>query len=256
MPTAEICLCRQTQRPHPNRRIAHRRPRRRARARRRAIQAENRHDLADIMRHPRSAAFMTYRTVGRHVHSPSTPCCAFIAIFRPNRPAATCRAADVSLSYASVQYAVVNFVFGGFSGIAGAVCLSAAGPLRSVFRLYTFVFDDRLSGRRSSAALSSALLPIIMRFSTMPLIAGCVACSSRGCTRLTIRRRCDYRSRVRRYFPAALRSAALMRSCQPGPSAWKKSSTSRSRRSDTISFTPGSDGAAAAAARPAWWSPP
>src|SRR6185437_15292908 len=45
------------------------------------------------------------------------------------------------------------------------------------------------------------------------------------------------------YFPAALRSAALMRSCQPGPSSWKKSSTSRSMRSDTISFTPGSDGA-------------
>src|SRR6185437_1891951 len=45
------------------------------------------------------------------------------------------------------------------------------------------------------------------------------------------------------HIPAVFRSAALMRSCQPGPSSWKKSSTSRSRRSDTISFTPGSDGA-------------
>src|SRR5688572_4325458 len=45
------------------------------------------------------------------------------------------------------------------------------------------------------------------------------------------------------YFPAALRSAALIRSCQPGPSSWKKSSTSRSMRSDTVSFTPGTDGA-------------
>jgi hypothetical protein len=41
--------------------------------------------------------------------------------------------------------------------------------------------------------------------------------------------------------PAALRSAALIRSCQPGPSAWKKSSTSRSMRSDTVSLAPGSD---------------
>ncbi len=41
------------------------------------------------------------------------------------------------------------------------------------------------------------------------------------------------------YFPAALRSAALMRSCQPGPSCWKKSSTSRSIRSVTVSFPPG-----------------
>ena len=41
------------------------------------------------------------------------------------------------------------------------------------------------------------------------------------------------------HFPAALRSAALMRSCQPGPSSWKKSSTSRSMRSDTISLAPG-----------------
>ena len=43
------------------------------------------------------------------------------------------------------------------------------------------------------------------------------------------------------YFPAALRNAALMRSCQPGPSSWKKSRTSRSIRRDTISLTPGND---------------
>src|SRR5262245_2453340 len=48
---------------------------------------------------------------------------------------------------------------------------------------------------------------------------------------------------MRAHFPAALRSAALMRSCQPGPSSWKKSSTSRSMRSDTISFAPGTAGA-------------
>ena len=42
------------------------------------------------------------------------------------------------------------------------------------------------------------------------------------------------------YFPAALRSAALMRSCQPGPPSWKCSSTSWSIRSDTSSLTPGS----------------
>jgi hypothetical protein len=41
------------------------------------------------------------------------------------------------------------------------------------------------------------------------------------------------------YFPATLRSAALMRSCQPGPSCWKKSSTSRSSRNVTVSFPPG-----------------
>src|SRR5215475_14100826 len=43
----------------------------------------------------------------------------------------------------------------------------------------------------------------------------------------------------RSYFPAALRSAALVRSCQPGPSSWKKSSTSRSMRKETISLAPG-----------------
>jgi hypothetical protein len=37
----------------------------------------------------------------------------------------------------------------------------------------------------------------------------------------------------------------LMRSCQPGPSAWKKSSTSRSMRSDTVSFAPGTEGGGA-----------
>ena len=49
------------------------------------------------------------------------------------------------------------------------------------------------------------------------------------------------------YLPATLRSAALMRSCQPGPSSWKKSSTSRSMRSDTISLTPGGEAALSAA---------
>src|SRR5262245_30240225 len=44
------------------------------------------------------------------------------------------------------------------------------------------------------------------------------------------------------YFPIALRSASLMRSCQPGPSFWKWSSTSRSRRIDTISLTFGTFG--------------
>ena len=43
------------------------------------------------------------------------------------------------------------------------------------------------------------------------------------------------------YLPAALRSAALIRSCQPGPSSWKKSSTSRSIRNDTVSLAPGID---------------
>src|SRR5215468_1840458 len=38
------------------------------------------------------------------------------------------------------------------------------------------------------------------------------------------------------HSPAALRSAALIRSCQPGPSPWKKSSTSRSMRSVTCSL--------------------
>ena len=47
------------------------------------------------------------------------------------------------------------------------------------------------------------------------------------------------------YFPAALRSAALMRSCQPGPFCWKKSSTSRSIRSVTVSFPPGKAAGAA-----------
>src|ERR1700759_3913286 len=41
------------------------------------------------------------------------------------------------------------------------------------------------------------------------------------------------------YFPAALRSASLMRSCQPGPPAWKYSSTSWSIRKVTCSRTPG-----------------
>ena len=44
------------------------------------------------------------------------------------------------------------------------------------------------------------------------------------------------------YFPATFRSAALIRSCHPGPSAWKKSSTSRSMRRLTCSFAPGIDG--------------
>src|SRR5262249_19623111 len=35
-----------------------------------------------------------------------------------------------------------------------------------------------------------------------------------------------------------------MRSCQPGPSPWKWSRTSRSMRRETISLAPGSDGAA------------
>ena len=35
-----------------------------------------------------------------------------------------------------------------------------------------------------------------------------------------------------------------MRSCQPGPSSWKKSSTSRSMRNVTVSFAPGSAGGA------------
>lgn len=42
--------------------------------------------------------------------------------------------------------------------------------------------------------------------------------------------------------PAALRKASLMRSCQPGPPSWNVSSTSLSRRSDTISLTPGNAG--------------
>src|SRR5215510_14454836 len=42
--------------------------------------------------------------------------------------------------------------------------------------------------------------------------------------------------------PAALRRAALMRSCQPGPPSRKWSSTSRSMRSETCSLTPGNDG--------------
>src|SRR5262249_46419878 len=42
-----------------------------------------------------------------------------------------------------------------------------------------------------------------------------------------------------RHSPAALRSAALIRSCQPGPSSWKKSSTSRSMRSVTCSLALG-----------------
>src|SRR5262245_65303230 len=42
-----------------------------------------------------------------------------------------------------------------------------------------------------------------------------------------------------RHSPAALRSAALIRSCQPGPSSWKKSSTSRSIRSVTCSLALG-----------------
>jgi hypothetical protein len=33
-----------------------------------------------------------------------------------------------------------------------------------------------------------------------------------------------------------------MRSCQPGPSSWKNSSTSRSTRKVTISFVPGTTG--------------
>jgi hypothetical protein len=41
------------------------------------------------------------------------------------------------------------------------------------------------------------------------------------------------------YFPAALRNASLMRSCQPGPPSLKCSSTSWSMRSETCSFTPG-----------------
>ena len=41
------------------------------------------------------------------------------------------------------------------------------------------------------------------------------------------------------YFPAALRKASLIRSCQPGPPSRKCSSTSWSIRSDTSSFTPG-----------------
>src|SRR5690606_35137261 len=39
--------------------------------------------------------------------------------------------------------------------------------------------------------------------------------------------------------PAALRSAALMRSCQPGPSSWKWDSTSRSSLSATVSLPVG-----------------
>src|SRR5262249_49816993 len=44
------------------------------------------------------------------------------------------------------------------------------------------------------------------------------------------------------YLPAAFRSAALIRSCQPAPSAWKWSSTSRSIRSVTCSLALGIDG--------------
>src|SRR5437870_4104365 len=47
-------------------------------------------------------------------------------------------------------------------------------------------------------------------------------------------------------LPAALRSAALMRSCQPGPPPWKCSSTSRSIRNVTLSLAPGSTAARAA----------
>src|ERR1041385_2523325 len=41
------------------------------------------------------------------------------------------------------------------------------------------------------------------------------------------------------YFPAALRTASLMRSCQPGPPSLKCSRTSWSMRSVTCSFAPG-----------------
>ena len=41
------------------------------------------------------------------------------------------------------------------------------------------------------------------------------------------------------YFPAALRRASLILSCQPGPPSWKYSSTSWSIRSVTCSLTPG-----------------
>jgi len=41
------------------------------------------------------------------------------------------------------------------------------------------------------------------------------------------------------YFPAALRNASLIRSCQPGPPSLKCSSTSWSMRSETCSLTPG-----------------
>src|ERR1700722_4260207 len=54
----------------------------------------------------------------------------------------------------------------------------------------------------------------------------------------------------RGYFPAALRNAALMRSCQPGPSAWKKSRTSRSRRNEAISLVSGSGGGAGSPGSP------
>ena len=43
--------------------------------------------------------------------------------------------------------------------------------------------------------------------------------------------------------PAAARSAVLMRSCQPGPSAWKCSSTASSMRSVTLCRAPGMAGA-------------
>jgi hypothetical protein len=46
-----------------------------------------------------------------------------------------------------------------------------------------------------------------------------------------------------RHFPAALRKASLILSCQPGPPSWKNSRTSWSMRKETSSFAKGIFGA-------------
>src|SRR5262249_21311168 len=101
-----------------------------------------------------------------------------------------------------------------------------------------FSLEGRLLSGRSMALNSDTQLYLR---TSRPTMGGCSAASAAWLPRCC---RSSGDTYLLDYFPAAFLSAALIRSCQPRPSAWKWSNTSRSIRSVTCSLARGIAGLA------------